>query len=63
MQASAVSALAGSSPSLRAMSVIDLSMIVVETGSSMESEAKPNAPPAVPVAVTKALWKNCDPAL
>src|SRR6516165_10271615 len=51
-----------SSPSLRAISAIDLSMMMVESGSSMGSDAKPKAPPAAPEAVAKTLCKRCDPA-
>jgi len=59
---SAASGSERSSPALRAMSAINRSMMIVETGSSMGSVAKPKAPPAAPEAVTKALWKSCDPA-
>ena len=51
--ASAVSGSDMSSPSLRAMSAIDLNMTMVEIG----SVARPNAPPAAPEAVAKALCK------
>src|SRR6266508_310813 len=51
-----------SSPSLRAISAMDLSMITVETGSSIGSVAKPKAPPAAPDAVANALCRSCDPA-
>ena len=51
-----------SSPSPRAMSAMDLSMITVETGSSTGSAAKPNAPPAAPDAVAKVLCSRVDPA-
>src|ERR1700722_2222352 len=52
-----------SSPSLRAISAIDLSMMIVDTGSSMGSVAKPKAPPAAPDAVAKALCRSCDPGV
>jgi hypothetical protein len=44
-----------SSPSLRAMSAIDLSMIVVETGSSMTNAGSPKAPPPAPLAIAAIL--------
>ena len=50
------------SPSLRAISAMDLSMMIVKTGSSMGSDAKPKAPPAAPDAVAKALCRSRDPA-
>ena len=43
------------SPSLRAMSAIDRSMIVVESGSSTASAGRPNIPPAAPVSATAIL--------
>jgi hypothetical protein len=49
-----------SSPSLRAMSAIDRSMMVVETGSSTGSAASPNVPPAAPDAVASARCRNCE---
>src|SRR5580692_11757619 len=36
-------------------------MMIVDTGSSIGSVAKPKAPPAAPDAVAKALCRNCDP--
>lgn len=53
---------ARSSPSLRAISAMDLSIMIVEIGSSMGRVAKPKAPPPAPEAVAKALCKSCDPA-
>jgi hypothetical protein len=41
---------------------MDLSMMIVETGSSRGSVAKPKAPLAAPDAVAKALCKSYDPA-
>jgi hypothetical protein len=37
-------------------------MMMVETGSSIGSVAKPKAPPAAPDAVAKALCRSRDPA-
>ena len=59
-QARAVSGSDRSSPSLRAMSAIDRSMMVVETGSSTGSAASPNVPPAAPDAVASARCRNCE---
>jgi len=55
--ASAVSGSDMSSPSLRAMSAIDLNMTMVEIGSSIGRVARPKAPPAAPEAVANALCK------
>ncbi len=52
MQASFVSTVRIGSPSLRAMSAIERSMIVVENGSSIGKAASPSAPPPAPVAAT-----------
>ena len=51
-----------SSPSLCAMSAIDLNIITVDTGNSTGSAANPNVPPAAPETVARAWCKNCDPA-
>src|SRR3984893_17090682 len=51
-----------SSPSLCAMSAIDLNIITVDTGKSTGSAANPNVPPAAPDAVARARCKNCDRA-
>src|SRR5215469_2228071 len=51
-----------SSPWPRAISAIDLSMMMVESGSSMGSDARPKAPPTAPEAVANALCKRRDPA-
>jgi hypothetical protein len=59
-QARAVSGSDRSSPSLRAMSAIERSMMVVETGSSSGSAASPNVPPAAPDAVASARCRNCE---
>jgi hypothetical protein len=45
-----------------AVSAMDLNMMMVETGSSIGSVAKPKAPPAAPDAVAKALCRSRDPA-
>jgi len=55
MHASAASGSAKFSPSLRAISRIDRSIIIVETGTSKGSEERPNAPPAAPDATANAL--------
>jgi hypothetical protein len=49
------------SPSLWAMSAIDLNIMTVEIGNSTGSAASPNVPPAAPEAVARARWKNCEP--
>jgi hypothetical protein len=41
---------------------MDLRMMIVETGSSKGSVAKPKAPPAAPEAVANALCRISDPA-
>jgi hypothetical protein len=53
MHASAVSGSDMSSPSLRAISAIDLNMTMVEIGSSIGSVASPKAPPATTELVDK----------
>src|SRR6202171_3605170 len=50
-----------SSPSVCAMSAIDLSIMTVDTGHSVGSAAKPNVPPAAPDAVARARCNNSDP--
>jgi hypothetical protein len=62
MQESAVSGSERFSPSLRAISAMDLNMMIVETGSSMARLASPNAPPAAPDAVARALCRKCEAA-
>ena len=60
-QASLVSRCRGFSPSLAAMSAIERSISVVESGSSHESAASPKAPPAAPEAAAATRWKrSCD---
>jgi hypothetical protein len=51
-----------SSPSVCAMSAIDLSIMTVDTGNSTGSAAKPNVPPAAPDAIARARCNNSDPA-
>src|SRR5262245_19184737 len=62
MQANAVSGSARFSPSLRAISAIDRSMMMVEIGSSTGSAARPTLPPTAPDAVAITLWNRRDPA-
>src|SRR6056297_1121192 len=53
---------ARSSPSLRAISAIDRSMIAVDIGNSIASAPSPNAPPVAPDAVAAALCQKLDAA-
>jgi len=54
----------GFSPSLAAMSAIDRSMSVVESGSSQPSAASPKAPPAAPEAAAAMRWNlSCEVSL
>ena len=52
----------GSSPSLRAISAIDRSIMTLDIVSSTGSVTKPKAPPAAPDAVARALCRSFDAA-
>ena len=58
MHASRASTVSRSSPWLWAMSAIERSMIVVDTGSSATSPATPKKPPTAPVQAPRTVWKR-----
>src|SRR5262249_26263383 len=59
-QASFASGVEIGSPSLRATSTIDRSMIVVDIGSSTASAKRPKQPPTAPVATAASLCEKFD---